>query len=1328
MLLSSGNSPDTRCSFKLPEVRTNERVSSRNLPSQEELDPPILGERAPNFSIRDYVFASRHQGIEVSWPFAPQFLKFCLKHGVKELLPPFEHPDILRVNCLRKLEAVTQPTVGLEAETVSSNLDIIAPIIDDQSDEDPSSVPKDSGLTLKEPVLAPSIHLSSKETKSTSNFGLFVNELSHSDAGIPSTSGTSQQTEEISSQIGNPLSVSLDKSTTTQSQCEVSDPTRALEKLCEPLAKRNRLIVKLASASETRQTEDAVKNSGIILHPMASKVCPVCKTFSFTSNTTLNAHIDQCLSMESNSKGVQNNVSIYKVKPNKKRLMVDIYASSHCCTLEDLDKRNGTNWSSEMAIMTMPTNGVDVLTKRQVSPIHSEYDRTEPVYVDSHGIKLRILSKLNEQEVSHEKFKLRKQAKESKASEALSINKKKKFASKYMKVKAQNEKCFSSNFTKSQIHVTDKLDCNTESHQKNGKSPTHVSKPEEREKIIPFATVKQWARAKRSQVRKKLAIEDNCGTSGDMVPSYMNVQPDSGNSFSRSAEELTGSSKTKKVNFLNEACSMNQEHGSTELPQPNSIHSEDLTTTNSLVLKLSRSSGSFTCSSVLKLKDKDVGIWERFNSASNRKTVMLKAQRSSASKDNDTTKWQLCKEGRKVGAIEKPSISKKLCKYRTLSRSVPKGELPALSNAGSSSAAGYDSLLRVDGKETIGSNQFSARRNNTMFGKGSMNDVIARHPNIIEYQENNNSTNLSSQTQSHGTEIETSGMQMEILESRDDTTKSSMEKTTVPVVHDSVNSEKAAPPLGAELDSCQSEELASEAHIEQFKQHFKYQEKFQGDSNFNEIGYQQIKLAEVRGRKDSHLMQPGQDQADTLSLHESSGCLTCHNDELERSSSINSIRITANHSKNVSDREPSGSPISTESTISLPSLSDFKFQDAEKLSRATSVNDYQISVVPSAKSIEVAQERNLENIEHETKDNMPDKELHQCEDANCLCGSCREKIDKDSILFRENGADRTTTSKLVSDLSIGPRNSSCFTLYQNRNDNMINNSEIGPPQKLTLLNSSPDLSVNFPTRSNTCSPRPSLQSQNHSVSSPMLRLMGKNLLVQNCEEVVQSQPAFNSTQQVNLSGSEYELTYRHTKQGNFQYQHNHLVTRPPPTLCQTVPPVDHQIPLNLPRRPIGGGFTWAPVQPGCTANLNQQIQQWQLRKDPHLSYQIMDQVIVIDDPWHENDARGFITSSASNFPPPNSVDPFLPHTSFSCYPLQNKMVEHVRPLFPNIYSSASASASANANASANASASFTSQKITSENQGPFMPSPTLFQSLPGQRAPVTYYSRNLHWS
>ncbi|XP_074559315.1 uncharacterized protein LOC141815284 [Curcuma longa] len=1323
MLLSSGNSPDTRCSSKLEEVRTDERGSSGNLASQEELDPPILGERTANFSIRDYVFASRCKGIEASWPFAQQFLKFCLKHGIKELLPPFEPPDVLRADSLRKLEVLTQPTAGSEAEQVSSHLDLLT--TGNHSNEDPSSVPKISGLTSKEPVLVQSIHPSLVETNSTSNRDLSVNELSHSDVGIGSAFGTSQQTEEILSPIGNPLSVSLVRSTTTQSQCEVTDLSHTLEKFCEPSAKRDRQIVKLAPVLETRQTEGTVKDSRIILHPMASKVCPVCKTFSFTSNTTLNAHIDQCLAMESNSKGMQSNVSIYKVKPKKKRLMVDVYASSSCCTLEDLDKRNGTNWSSELALLNAPTSGVDGLTKRQdVSPIHSEYDRTEPVYVDSDGVKLRILSKLSEQEISLEKFELRKHAKESKAREALSISKKKHFASKhlkYMKLKAQNENGLSSNM-KSQIHSTDKLDCNTENHQKNDGSLTCTSEPEERDKTILFATVKQWARAKRSQVRKRLSIDDNCSSLEDMLPSSnMNVQPDSGNSpdvkaqtkrLSSSYEELIGSPKKKRVNFLyNVARTMDQgKHGSMELPQPNSkSSSENLITTNSLVLKLSRSSGSFTCSSVLKLTEKDAGTQDRLNSASNRKTMMLKAE---ALKNNDTVKRRLCLGG-KDGEIEKPSILKKLRKYSTVSRTVQEGELPPLNNASSSTCC---ALPRIDGSETIGSNQCSALRNITTFG-GAMNDVASQYSTIMEHQENSNSTNLSSQTQFHGTETETLGMQIEISDSRDYGTRSSMERTNPdPIAHDGVISEKTAPSLGTQLDSCQSEEHEQPIYLTEARTvQFQHQEKFHADSNSNENGDQQIKLTEVKGRTYSHMMQPEQEPADdTLSLHESSGCLTCHNDEPERSSSTSSIRITTTHSKNVSTgREPSGSPISTASTISLPSPSDLKFQGAEKSSGSANANDNSNPAILSAESIEVVQEGNLDNKEQETEI-LPDKKPHQCQDDKCLRGSCRERINKVSESFRQCGTVKTTTPKWVSDLPIQPRNSSSFTLYQNQNHCMTDNSETGAPSKLTLLKSSLDFPVKFPTCGNTCSPRPSLQSQNHSVSSPMLRLMGKNLLVQNHDRNEQCQPALNYSQQVNLSHPEYALNNNHMKQVNFQYQHNQPVAGPPRAFGQTVPLVDHQIPLNLPRRPIGGGSTGVPLQSGCTAKLDQQIQQLQPHKDPRLSCQIMDQVIVIDDPRHENGARGFLTNSASNLALTNSSHSSLPHTSLFYYPLQNQTVDYIRPLLPNLYSSANFS--------------FMNQKITSENQGPFVPNPTLFQSLPGQRAPVMYYSRNLHRS
>jgi hypothetical protein len=83
----------------------------------------------------------------------------------------------------------------------------------------------------------------------------------------------------------------------------------------------------------------------IIRYQMASKSCPMCKTFSSSSNTTLNAHIDHCLSVGS-TKGFELDVLKPKIKPRKKKLMAKIYVMVLHYTLEDLDLRNGTNWAA----------------------------------------------------------------------------------------------------------------------------------------------------------------------------------------------------------------------------------------------------------------------------------------------------------------------------------------------------------------------------------------------------------------------------------------------------------------------------------------------------------------------------------------------------------------------------------------------------------------------------------------------------------------------------------------------------------------------------------------------------------------------------------------------------------------------------------------------------------------------------------------------------------------------------------------------------------------------------------------------------------------------
>ncbi|CAN7006184.1 unnamed protein product [Brassica rapa subsp. trilocularis] len=153
-----------------------------------------------------------------------------------------------------------------------------------------------------------------------------------------------------------------------------------------------------------KSKEDSCGGGGLVM----TTTCPICKTFSSASNTTLNAHIDQCLSADSelppvstykpNKHRVDQPVPQVSSKPNKPRAkpqmkvktMVDIYASAKRCTLEDLDKRNGTTWVSILS----HTNRVvadKVSKKRKASPVG-----VGPVYIDAKGQKLRILTEFSE--------------------------------------------------------------------------------------------------------------------------------------------------------------------------------------------------------------------------------------------------------------------------------------------------------------------------------------------------------------------------------------------------------------------------------------------------------------------------------------------------------------------------------------------------------------------------------------------------------------------------------------------------------------------------------------------------------------------------------------------------------------------------------------------------------------------------------------------------------------------------------------------------------------------------------------------------------------------
>ncbi|KAG8365207.1 hypothetical protein BUALT_Bualt18G0080400 [Buddleja alternifolia] len=298
----------------------------------------------PNFSIRDYVFNRRGKDIKTHWPFSAKNLQLCLKHGVKDVLPPFHTLDFLRnpstVKCA--VESISDSHVKLSRLSDDHNLPV-------------SSNDVGQNLALSEP---------------------------EEDKEYPSTA-TNQSCSSLNS-------VPLIKSRYLESEAENS--SKKIENSIQNPVKKCKLIVKLSNIVETKSKEEAPLNTSIVSETMASKVCPVCKTFSSSSNTTLNAHIDQCLSGESTAKlTTDSKVVKHRIKPRKTKLMVDIYETALRCTLEDLDRRNGTNWASNLGFPPR-----DLVEEKDKTFSSEDKNKESAVYVDSNGTKLRILSKFSD--------------------------------------------------------------------------------------------------------------------------------------------------------------------------------------------------------------------------------------------------------------------------------------------------------------------------------------------------------------------------------------------------------------------------------------------------------------------------------------------------------------------------------------------------------------------------------------------------------------------------------------------------------------------------------------------------------------------------------------------------------------------------------------------------------------------------------------------------------------------------------------------------------------------------------------------------------------------
>ncbi|KAG2682755.1 hypothetical protein I3760_11G204900 [Carya illinoinensis] len=496
-MLSIENSPsDPSCTCDVSQLKSgsDERASHKlPLPEVDLSKRALFGETPlPKFSIRDYVFITRSKDIKTNWPFSLKNLQLCLKHGVKDVLPPFQHLDKVRNECFQ------ESTVGSSTLENKNLKNIVGEL---------------SGPPNDYTVLDLSVNAQLNQKPPEAFIETTTSRRSEGENDLPSTRSFSQS--DIESLPANGLSSSsLDPDTLHEDSVDVEAeglaPAHQIESTTRPSNKKCRLVVKSGANSDRNLTEDIASNCTTVSElAMASKLCPVCKIFSSSSNTTLNAHIDQCLSMESVPKWMAAKLTKHRFKPRKTRLMVDIYKTAARCTLEDLDRRNGTNWAT-VSSLTMRDNDKSEMPAegkmQRMLLVHTpDSGNVGAVYIDSSGTKLRILSKFDDapsvSQVSEE-LGTRKRSKGGKGSKLLPAKKKKSLAPKhhkYLKLALQSKKKFSRRAHSSQIYGGQRVEerCKKNEHQaKNQVKPSDSG------------NLRHWVCSKRTGVAKEVSRKD----------------------------------------------------------------------------------------------------------------------------------------------------------------------------------------------------------------------------------------------------------------------------------------------------------------------------------------------------------------------------------------------------------------------------------------------------------------------------------------------------------------------------------------------------------------------------------------------------------------------------------------------------------------------------------------------------------------------------------------------------------------------------------------------------------------------------------------------------
>ncbi|KAL9224898.1 hypothetical protein vseg_000880 [Gypsophila vaccaria] len=407
------------------ESSTQQQEKSNNLEKGKMAEingriEPGKHELCSDFSIRNYVFSARNKDISTNWPFSQKNLQLCLKHGIKDVLPPFQSVysfrDVSAKRCLAEKSVSTEESNIDKRPSVTKKYQSRGTTIDCRWNQEFAKGYKDQ-------TSFPSVGEKDLEFHT-------VAAVCQSEVGSVSTSNL-------------PLSEALSE----EQEAAASAANKKKSSVSQIFDKKCGVTLKSSVNSRRGAPDDITSACTFPSEAMASKICPVCNSFSSSSNTTLNAHIDQCLSSQSNPKWVKNSKVTYpRIKPRKMRTMADICATAPRCTLEDLDRRNGSNWAVNREIPSEDTELHTEGSSHRVISRHTVNKHDDGcVYIDSNGRKIRIISKFNDMPLSipklREDSKVRKQSKKGKRCRLFSSSRKRRIVNhlKYLRVARQRK-------------------------------------------------------------------------------------------------------------------------------------------------------------------------------------------------------------------------------------------------------------------------------------------------------------------------------------------------------------------------------------------------------------------------------------------------------------------------------------------------------------------------------------------------------------------------------------------------------------------------------------------------------------------------------------------------------------------------------------------------------------------------------------------------------------------------------------------------------------------------------------------------------------------------